>query len=160
MSLRASANTRPADRLIAAPAEWGPALRAEFEANQLNGCVGHVLVSETERVRVWSLRLRPGERIGFHRHVLDYFWTALSAGRAVSHFGEGQTTESVYEPGLTRHLTFAPGAFMVHDLANSGDTELVFTTVEFLASANPPLPIPDHVRRERHSFDRNTPIRL
>ena len=34
------------------------------------------LVSESDRVRVWTIRLKPGERIGFHRHVLDYFWTA------------------------------------------------------------------------------------
>ncbi|QJP14214.1 hypothetical protein G3545_11455 [Starkeya sp. ORNL1] len=149
-----------ADRRIAAPEGWDPVLRAEFETNQLNGCVGHVLVSETERVRVWSLRLRPGERIGFHRHVLDYFWTALSTGRAVSHFGDGRIGESVYEPGLTRHMAFGPGDFMVHDLANVGDTELTFTTVEFLDSANPPLPVPEHVRRERQSFERNEPIRL
>jgi hypothetical protein len=28
---------------------------------------------------------------------------------------------------------------MMHDLENIGDTELAFTTVEFLDSANPPL---------------------
>lgn len=152
--------TLAADRRIAAPEGWNEPLRAEFEANQLNGCVGHVLVSETRRVRVWSLRLRPGERIGFHRHVLDYFWTALTAGRAVSHHGDGRISDSIYEPGLTRHLAFGEGEFMVHDLANVGDTELVFTTVEFLDSGNPPLPVPVHVRRERQSFARNEPTRL
>jgi hypothetical protein len=34
----------------------------------------------------------------------------------------------------------------VHDLENIGDKELVFMTVEFLASANKPLPIPQEVR--------------
>ncbi|MFK8250138.1 cupin domain-containing protein [Ancylobacter terrae] len=138
-----------AERTVPPPAGWDASLKAEFEINQLNGCVGHVLVSESERVRVWSLRLRPGERIGFHRHVLDYFWTALTPGRAVSHYADGQVAESAYEPGLTRHFTFGRGDFMVHDLANVGDTELAFTTVEFLDSANPPLPVPEHVRRER-----------
>jgi len=34
----------------------------------------------------------------------------------------------------------------IHDLENTGDHELVFTTVEFLKSANPPLAVPDKVR--------------
>ena len=52
---------------------WSPELVAEFEreGNNPNPCVGNALVSETDRVRVWTIRLKPGERIGFHRHVLD-----------------------------------------------------------------------------------------
>ena len=50
---------------------WPAELRREFAANGMNGCVGQVLLSESDRVRVWSLSLAPGERIGFHRHVLD-----------------------------------------------------------------------------------------
>ena len=36
-------------------------------------------------------------------------------------------------------MTFAAGESMVHDLENAGDAELVFTTVEYLRSENPPL---------------------
>ena len=59
---------------------WPAEIAAEFERekNNPNPCVGNALVSETERVRVWTIRLKPGERIGFHRHVLDYFWTAVT----------------------------------------------------------------------------------
>ena len=65
---------------------WPPAIAAEFEREKHNnnGCVGSTLLSESERVRVWIIRLAPGERIGFHRHVLDYFWTAVTAGAAAS----------------------------------------------------------------------------
>ena len=60
-------------------AEWSATLRQEFEreAQNHNGCVGSELVSESDRVRVWTIRLKPGQRFGFHRHVLDYFWTAV-----------------------------------------------------------------------------------
>jgi quercetin dioxygenase-like cupin family protein len=126
---------------------WTTALREELARNTANGCVGHVLVSETDRVRVWSLRLAPGERIAFHRHVLDYFWTAVTPGRALSRYEDGRVAETTYAAGDTRHFTFGPGESMQHDLENTGETELVFTTVEFLASANPPLAVPDHVRR-------------
>ena len=130
-------------------AAWPEALRAEFEreSSNPNGCVGSTLVSESDRVRVWTIRLKPGERFGFHRHVLNYFWSALNAGRGRQHLMDGSTVEYSYQPGETRHESYGPGEFKVHDLENIGDTELVFMTVEFLDSPNAPLPVPDGVRR-------------
>jgi hypothetical protein len=124
---------------------WPDAIRAEFEANWNNGCVGTRLLSESDRARVWEIRLKPGERIGFHRHVLDYFWTAVTGGKARSHTQDGTVVEAEYYPGETRHASYAGGEYKIHDLENIGDTELIFTTVEFLDSANAPLAIPDAV---------------
>jgi quercetin dioxygenase-like cupin family protein len=128
-------------------APWPREIKQDFERNQFNGQVGTRLLSENDRVRVWEIRLNPGERISFHRHVLDYFWTAVTAGSARSHYGDGSTVETSYDAGETRHESYARGEFKVHDLENIGDTELVFTTVEFLDSANEPLPLPDAVRQ-------------
>jgi beta-alanine degradation protein BauB len=127
---------------------WPPAIAAEFkrEKQNHNGCVGNALVSESDRVRVWTIRLAPGERIGFHRHVLDYFWTSVSGGKGRQHLMDGSTVEYTYQPGETRHETYGPGQFKVHDLENLGDKEMVFMTIEFLQSANKPLAIPDRVR--------------
>jgi len=128
--------------------QWPAEIAAEFarEANNPNPCVGSTLLSETERTRVWIIRLAPGERIGFHRHVLDYFWTAVSGGRGRQHVHDGTTIENSYQPGETRHETYGKGEFKVHDLENLGDRELVFMTVEFKDSANKPMPLPDGVR--------------
>ena len=127
---------------------WPSEIAAEFERERRspNGCVGQKLVSENERVRVWHIRLKPGERMGFHRHALDYFWSVLTVGRARAHMDDGSTVEHTYTPGETRHETHAAGHFKVHDLENIGDSDLVFCTVEFLDSANKPLPLPDLVR--------------
>jgi quercetin dioxygenase-like cupin family protein len=127
---------------------WPPAIAAEFERERANndGCVGNMLLSENERVRVWMIRLAPGERFGFHRHVLDYFWTCVTGGRGRQHVNDGKTVEYSYAPGETRHETYGPGEFKVHDLENIGDKEMVFMTIEFLNSANKPLAIPDTVR--------------
>jgi beta-alanine degradation protein BauB len=127
---------------------WPPEIAAEFEreAKNPNPCVGTTLLSENERARVWIIRLQPGERIGFHRHVLDYFWTAVSGGRGRQHVHDGTTVEYTYAPGETRHETYGPGEFKVHDLENLGDKEMVFMTVEFLDSTNKPMPLPEHVR--------------
>ncbi|MBR0800328.1 hypothetical protein JQ615_33665 [Bradyrhizobium jicamae] len=120
---------------------WPNSIREEFEKNQLNGRVGTRLLSETNRVRVWEIRLAPGERIGFHRHVLDYFWTAVTPGRARSHMEDGSVVEAVYAVGDTRHFSYGAGEYKIHDLENIGDADLWFTTVEFLDSANEPLKV-------------------
>jgi quercetin dioxygenase-like cupin family protein len=129
---------------------WPEAIAREFEqeGKNPNPCVGSKLLSENERVRVWEIRLQPGERIGFHRHVLDYFWTAVSGGRGRQHVHDGTTVEYTYQPGETRHETYGPGQFKVHDLENLGDKEMVFMTIEFLNSANQPMALPPHMRRE------------
>jgi beta-alanine degradation protein BauB len=128
--------------------DWPAPIAAEFERERQNPnpCVGSTLVSQTDRVRVWMIRLRPGERFGFHRHVLDYFWTSVSGGRGRQHVHDGTTVEYTYQPGETRHETYGPGEFKVHDLENLGDKELVFMTIEFLDSANQPMPLPAQVR--------------
>jgi hypothetical protein len=129
-------------------AEWPAAIKAEFqrESRQNNGCVGSMLLSETDKLRIWIIRLQPGERLGFHRHVLDYFWTSVNGGRGRQHLMDGTTVEHSYYPGETRHESYGPGDCKVHDLENIGPEEMIFNTVEFLGSANPPLPVPDEVR--------------
>jgi beta-alanine degradation protein BauB len=127
---------------------WPAALQEEFaaEACHPNGCVGSELVSETGKVRVWTIRLSPGQRFGFHRHVLNYFWTAITPCRGRQHLMDGSTVEYTYAPGETRHESYGPGEFKVHDLENIGDGDMVFMTVEFLDSANVPLALPEGIR--------------
>jgi hypothetical protein len=50
--------------------------------------------------------------------------------------------------GETRHETYGPGQFKVHDLENLGDKEMVFMTIEFLQSANKPMSLPEGVRQQ------------
>lgn len=122
-----------------APAGWPHELKTELQRNKLNGHVGSRLVSETDRVRIWLIALQPGERLPLHRHVLDYFWVATSPGKARSHNIEGETNAWSYAIGDTKHMSFAAGQSMIHDLENIGDTLLTFATVELKQSANAPL---------------------
>ncbi len=128
--------------------QWPAEIAAEFERerNNPNPCVGSVLLSENERTRVWMIRLAPGERIGFHRHVLDYFWTAVSGGRGRQHVHDGSTVEDTYAPGEPRHESYGAGEFKVHDLENLSDREMIFMTVEFKDSANAPMTLPEGVK--------------
>jgi hypothetical protein len=128
--------------------EWPAEIKAEFEREKAkpNGCVGTQLLSETDKVRIWIIRLQPGERVGFHRHVLDYFWTSVNGGHGRQHLMDGTTVVHDYAPGETRHESYSKGQFKVHDLENLGDTEMIFNTIEFIDSANKPLAVPDSVR--------------
>ena len=87
------------------------AARAELFANangQVSNCAAH-------HGRVWLVTLQPGERLPFHRHVLDYFWTVTSPGGGHGrwHFGDGRVAEVEYVEGETQHLFFGPGESMI-----------------------------------------------
>jgi hypothetical protein len=125
---------------------WPEGLRQDLQDNAMSGIVGSLLVSETDKLRVWHLTIPAGQRCGFHRHVLDYFWTCHSHGKARGYYEDGSITETTHYPGDTMHLHYGPGEYMVHSVENISDTDLLFTTVEFLDSANAPLPLPDSLR--------------
>jgi uncharacterized cupin superfamily protein len=109
---------------------WTPQLRQEFIDNAHNCEVGSTLLSETDRVKVWHIRVGPGERLPAHRHVLDYFWTALTDGQSLQHMDDGTTRAVSYRAGDTRHFTFPGDSYLLHDLCNDGSNELAFLTVE------------------------------
>jgi beta-alanine degradation protein BauB len=125
---------------------WPAGMQAEMEAHRDSAIVGSTLVSETDKVRVWHLFIPPGKRCTFHVHVLDYFWTCHTHGRARGYYEDGRITEANHFPGDTMHNTYARGERLLHAVENIGKTDLLFTTVEYLQSANAPLPVPDEVR--------------
>lgn len=131
---------------ITPPADWPEDLSQELLRNVRNGCVGRFVLSENARVRVWRLDLDPGERLGFHCHVLDYFRVALTGGSARSLDHHGSEDRFSFEPGQVKHMQFQAQEFLLHDLENIGLAPISFMICEHMRSANPPLPIPDHVR--------------
>ena len=118
---------------------WSPELIEESKNSDANGHVGTRLLLESPVARIWVIELKPGERLPFHRHVLNYFWSVLTSGTACSRTPDGVTRHVSYYPIDTKHLTFRKGEGMTHDLENVGDTDLVFVTVEFVQSENAPL---------------------
>ena len=82
---------------------WPQWLTQEFEQERQrpNGCVGTELLSESDQVRVWTIRLEPGERVGFHRHVLDSGFS--------EHGPSGAIADSVVEvPGIRLGMKHNP----------------------------------------------------
>ena len=121
--------------------DWPENLLQEFHDRSHNGHVGGRLLLDNDQVRVWEIRLAPGERHGAHRHVLNYFWVAVTEGVSIQHTSDGRTERGSYKSGDTMFFSYREGEYMLHDLANAGNSELVFTTVELKDSTNESIPL-------------------
>jgi hypothetical protein len=110
------------------PAEF----RDELETAASNLDVGTRLWFQNDRIKVWEIRLAPGERGPFHAHTRRYFWTVVEAGIGRQRSPDGTFKVRRYEVGDTQYLEQSPPTPMIHDLENLGDSTLRFITVELL----------------------------
>ena len=105
---------------------------AELAAAAENVVVGTTLLFENDRVRVWAITLRPGERLPFHRHRTSYLYRSHAAGLLRVRLPDGSAT--VY-PTATDEVHFheiGGDELVVHDLENVGGTTVSFTTIELV----------------------------
>ncbi len=104
----------------------------ELEAAATNKNVGTCMLFENEYVRVWELKLAPGERAPFHVHSIDYFWVAADPGPVVQRTDDGVAARIVHEVGQVQFFTYRNGETKVHDLENVGDKPVRYLTIELL----------------------------
>jgi quercetin dioxygenase-like cupin family protein len=103
----------------------------DIAAGRTNDRIGTSLELENERLRIWHLRLAPGQRLPFHRHDRPYFWSVLTDGKGRSCFDDGRVVDIVYRRGESKYFDLSPQNMFIHDLQNTGTEELLFVTVEF-----------------------------
>ncbi len=111
------------------PAEFSD----ELAAAAGNFDVGTSLWFENDRIKVWEVRLAPGERGPFHAHTRRYFWTVVEPGTGRQRSPDGTFRVRGYEVGDTHYSEHSPADPLVHDLENVGGTRLRFVTVELLS---------------------------
>ncbi len=109
---------------------------AEFEAElkeaPSNLDVGTGLLFENEHVRVWEVRLAPGERGPFHAHTRRYCWTVVDPGIGRQRLDDGTYRLREYRVGETQYQDHSADNVMIHDFENAGDTDIRFVTIEIL----------------------------
>jgi mannose-6-phosphate isomerase-like protein (cupin superfamily) len=105
----------------------------ELEAAPDNLDVGTTVWFENDKIRVWEILLKPGERGPFHAHTTNYFWTVVEGSRGRQQFADGTYAVRDYLVGETKYLEHTPANALIHDLENIGDTDLRFVTVELLS---------------------------
>ena len=118
---------------IAAKETFDPAeFRHELAVAASNLQVGTRLWFQNDRIRVWEVKLAPGERGPFHAHPLGYFWTVVEAGTGRQRSPDGTVEVRRYDIGDTQYQEPSQADPLIHDLENVGDTTLRFVTVELV----------------------------
>ncbi len=102
-----------------------------------NHTVGTTLWFANDHIRVFEIRLEPGDRGAFHIHDKTYFWTVIEPGRGRQRLTDGTFTVRDYRLGDTKYLVHSAESSLIHDLENIGHTTLRFVTVELLDGAAP-----------------------
>jgi len=97
-----------------------------------NQDVGTRLWFENAAIRVWEVRLAPGERGPFHAHTRRYFWTVVDAGIGRQRTTDGRVITREYNVGDTNFSEHSADDPTIHDFENAGDTDIRFVTVELL----------------------------
>jgi hypothetical protein len=96
------------------------------------GDVGSRVVFENERVRIWRLKLAPGERSAVHRHDLDHVLVQIRGDRiAVEPEPDttGPFTETLAADVIAGMATFVPRGG-VETAVNVGDDDYLEIIVE------------------------------
>ena len=105
---------------------------AELSSAPDNREIGSSVLFENDRVRVWEVRLQPGERGAFHLHDRNYFWTVVDGGIGKQRSPDGTYKLRRYDTGDTSFQDNTPEDSLIHDFENAGDAEIRFITVELL----------------------------
>ncbi|HEX4147734.1 MAG TPA: hypothetical protein VHY20_02050 [Pirellulales bacterium] len=84
--------------------------------------VGSKLLFENERVRVWDLRLAPGESTGLHAHHSDYLYVVIGDGELAAFDADGALLHRGAMHDGEVHYRGVDGEPAVHEAFNTGQT--------------------------------------
>lgn len=93
--------------------------------------VGSRLLFENEQVRVWDLRLEPGESTGLHRHTSDFFYVVIGDGTLQRLDADGASQPPRQMADGDVHFRRVPGED-VHEAVNVGSAPWRNIVVELL----------------------------
>jgi hypothetical protein len=103
---------------------------AELDEAQANRDIGTTVWFENEHVRVWEVRLEPGQRAPFHSHGQTYFWTCIDAGKGFQRYPDGTAETFDFKLGETMFNEISAHDPMIHDLENIDDHPVRFVAIE------------------------------
>lgn len=92
----------------------------EMASDDVSNQVGSQLLFENDRVRVWDLRLAPGESTGQHRHSSDYFYVVIGDGELQGISADGTAKEPRQMQDGEVHFRTVNGED-THAAVNTGD---------------------------------------
>ena len=109
---------------------WDQQMIEELLQRDIKESLGERLVFENETVKLWDIKLEPGERLPFRRHNTNYNWVCVTGGLALTRHGNGKISMIKLEPGDTEYCEFK-GKDYTNDLENIGDRTLAINVLEY-----------------------------
>lgn len=108
------------------------------DAAQESTNVGTKLLFENDRVRVWEMRLKPGESSERHTHRNDYLFVYLAPAQLTLFPDDGAPETSQAHPGGVEYSEVGQG--IRHRVQNTGDSEHWEILVELKGKSRSPVP--------------------
>ena len=105
----------------------------ELLHQEIKESLSNRLVFENEVIKLWDLKLLPGERLNFRRHNTNYGWVCTTGGLVITRYGNGKIDMIKLNPGDTEYFENR-GKNYVNDLENIGEDTLVINILEYKES--------------------------
>jgi len=105
----------------------------ELLHQEIKGSLSNRLVFENEVIKLWDLKLLPGERLNFRRHNTNYGWVCTTGGLVITRYGNGKIDMVKLNPGDTEYFENREKNY-VNDLENIGEDTLVINILEYKES--------------------------
>ena len=105
----------------------------ELLHQEIKESLSNKLVFENEMIKLWDLRLFPGERLNFRKHNTNYGWVCTTGGLVITRYGNGKIDMVKLNPGDTEYFENR-GKNYVNDLENIGEDTLVINILEYKES--------------------------
>jgi beta-alanine degradation protein BauB len=100
--------------------------------------IGTELLFENDRVRVWDLRLQPGEASPAHRHRGDYLFIQVTPSRVEAHDGGAEPALTEGDDGFVQYTEVGSG--IVHRIVNRAELPFREILVEFTGPSRAAVP--------------------
>ncbi len=110
---------------------WNPAKLKELKKIETLIPLQHGLLFDNSTIRFWEIRLKPQERIPFHKRAQRYSMTCLTNGLAISRNEDGSIRMFRFKEGEANYWDLGIDG-TIADLENIGEDELVLHIIEYL----------------------------
>jgi beta-alanine degradation protein BauB len=112
-----------------------PKIAAPLSEANVTTNVGTDVIFENEVVRVWRMKLAPGESSDVHVHRFDHAFVYANRSLMEVTFADGSTLRQPSDEGLVYYREVGDEGLPKHQLTNVGYTDSIHYIFEFLGKS-------------------------
>ena len=110
---------------------WNPIKLEELRKVHSSKTLRQHLLFENDTMRFWNIRLKPHERIPFHKRAQYYSWTCLTDGLAILRNGNGRINMIKFKKRETNYWNLGKNG-TIADIENIGEEILELHVIEYM----------------------------